>query len=239
MRSNIFRLFKYSLILFLFGCIFAYGVVVGIYKVFPYSQIYALKQLVQPNPYSVGRNREFRIELFEEFPTSADVVFIGDSITEGGEWSDFFPNIATSNRGVGSDATSDVLKRMDSILAVRPQVAFIMLGINDIYRDIHIDEVVANYRSIISTLRENNIEVFVQSTIQCQLTKCGQGKVSQVNLLNEKLQSLSNELDVSFVLLEDLSAEQGLRENYTYDGVHLTAEGYRYWVQRIDGVLSL
>jgi len=211
---------------------------VGIYKVFPYSQIYALKQLLNPNPYSVGRNREFRVELFEEFPTSAEVVFIGDSITEGGEWSDFFPNTATSNRGVGSDTTSDVLKRMDSILAVRPQVAFIMLGINDIYGDIHIDEVVANYRLIVSTLKENNIEVFVQSTIQCQLTKCGQGKVSQVNLLNEKLQSLSNELDVSFVLLADLSSEQGLRENYTYDGVHLTAEGYRYWVQLVDGVLS-
>ena len=207
----------------------------GIYKVFPY---YALKQLVHPNQYSVGRNREFRIELFENFPTSADVVFIGDSITEGGEWSDFFPNMATSNRGIGSDKTSDVLKRIDSILAVRPKVAFIMLGINDIYSDIAIDEVVTNYRSIVSTLREKNIEVFIQSTIQCQLTKCGGGKVSQVNLLNEELQSLSNELDVPFVLLADLSSEQGLRNDYTYDGIHLTAEGYRYWVQRIGGVLS-
>jgi len=232
------KLFRYSFILFVLLGVFGYGLVVAIYKVFPYSQIYALKQLVKPNPHADGRNGEHRVELFEKFPASADVVFIGDSITQGGEWSDFFPNLKTSNRGVSSDKTSDVLRRMDSIFAVAPQVAFIMLGINDIYNQVPTDEIVANYRSIISLLRDKNVSVVVQSTIQCQLTKCGQGKASQVNLLNDKLKSLTEELNVPYVLLTELSSQQGLDADYTYDGVHLTAIGYKRWVENIEAVLQ-
>ena len=63
-------------------------------------------------------------------------------------------------------------------------------------------------------------------------------ETSQVNLLNDKLKSLTEELDVPYVLLTDLSSQQGLDADYTYDGVHLTAIGYQRWVKNIETVLQ-
>jgi lysophospholipase L1-like esterase len=133
------RIIRCGIVSALLTIFFSYGVLVGVYKIFPHSQILAFKQFLMPNPSSIGRNKEYRIELFEKFSPSAEVVFIGDSITEGGEWTEFFPNLKVSNRGVGSDKTSDVLKRIDSIISVTPNTAFIMLGINDISGEIAID----------------------------------------------------------------------------------------------------
>lgn len=237
MFSSPSKLFKYLFILSVLGSIFAYGVAVGTYKIYPYSHISSLKQMIKVNTHEIRRNKEHRVQLFEEFPAYADIVFIGDSITEGGEWNDFFPNLNISNRGVGGDMTSDVIVRMDSVIAVNPKVAIIMLGINDIYNKVSNDEIVANYSSIVGMLVKNKVEVIIQSTIQCELKECGQDKVSQVNALNDKLLMLSHELNVSYVFLEDLSSQKGLSSDFTYDGVHLTADGYRNWVEEISEVL--
>ena len=53
----------------------------------------------------------------------------------------FFPTLAISNRGVAGDTSADILKRMDSLLSPDTKKVFIMLGINDIYKDISIDEI--------------------------------------------------------------------------------------------------
>ena len=232
------RIIRYGIVSAVLTSLFIYGLLVGVYQIFPYSQILAFKQFFMPNPVSVGRNKEYRIELFEKFTPPAEVVFVGDSITEGGEWAEFFPNLKVANRGVGSDKTSDVLKRIDSIISVTPNTAFVMLGINDILNEIAIDEIVYNYGSVISSLKVKGISVFVQSTIQCQVSRCGQKSVSKVNLLNEKLLVLADEYDVPFVYLADLSNSEGLDFGYTYDGIHLSAKGYMYWVKQIEPLLE-
>ena len=232
------RIIRYGIVSSVLTIFFSYGVLVGVYKIFPYSQILTFKQFLMPNPFSAERNREYRIELFEKFSSSAEVVFVGDSITERGEWAEFFPNLKVANRGVESDKTSDVLKRIDSIISVTPNTAFIMLGINDISGEIAIDEIVYKYGSVISSLKVKGISVFVQSTIQCQVSRCGQKSVSKVNLLNEKLLVLADDYDVPFVSLADLSKTEGLDVAYTYDGIHLTAKGYMYWVKQIEPLLE-
>ena len=113
-----------------------------------------------------------------------------------------------------------------------------MLGINDILNEIAIDEIVYNYGSVISSLKVKGISVFVQSTIQCQVSRCGQKSVSKVNLLNEKLLVLADDYDVPFVSLADLSNTEGLDVAYTYDGIHLSAKGYMYWVKQIELLLE-
>jgi len=232
------RIIRYGVILSVLTIFFSYGVLVGNYKLFPYSQILKFKQFIYPNPFSAGLKKENRIELFEEFSSSVEVVFIGDSITEEAEWSEFFPHLKVANRGVTGDKTSDVLNRIDSIISITPNTAFIMLGINDISGKIPIDEIVYNYGSIISSLKDKGISVFVQSTIQCQVSKCGQKFVTKVNLLNEKLLALANDYDVPFVFLADLSKTEGLDFAYTYDGVHLSAKGYIYWIKQIEPLLK-
>ena len=43
--------------------------------------------------------------------------------------------------------------------------------------------------------------VIIQSTIQCQIIKCGKERVSQINILNNYLQNLSLKNDVYFFRL--------------------------------------
>ena len=113
-----------------------------------------------------------------------------------------------------------------------------MLGINDILKNVPIDEIVTNYASIIALLKKQGMSVIVQSTIQCQPIKCGHQKVFDVNLINIKLEEVAQTYSVQFLRLDDLSDENGLDAKYTYDGVHLTSLGYKNWVSEIEGAFS-
>lgn len=47
-----------------------------------------------------------RVSLFEQLPISSDdILFIGNSITDGGEWSELFQNSHVKNRGISGDTT--------------------------------------------------------------------------------------------------------------------------------------
>ena len=106
------------------GC-FAYGVYVGVYKAFPYDYVYSLRQLIKSYPLATERNGESRrVAQFEFVSTAADIVFIGDSITEGGIWNEFLPQYNVVNRGVGGDKASDILQRLDSFISVKPKIGF-------------------------------------------------------------------------------------------------------------------
>jgi lysophospholipase L1-like esterase len=110
------------------------------------------------------------------------VCFIGDSITHANffkyhidEFYTFrFPNekIKMYNCGSAGDGTANVIKRLDyDILAKKPNKATIMLGMNDIPRDLYCDDgsllekeraivdYQANLEFIISKLQENHIEI--------------------------------------------------------------------------------
>lgn len=222
----------YTLFFVIIFLSFSYGFAVGKYKFFPYKQLFAIKQFA--NEDLNERNREYRIEIFEKFSPSVEIVLIGDSITEYGEWNDFFPSKKLSNRGVAGDTTKDVILRMDSIYTSKARKAFLMIGINDIYANLSINRIVENYKKIISSLKDKNFVVIAQSTIQCQLEICGTDRVAKVNLLNKELENLGKAEDIIFLNLGELSSENGLNKDFTYDGIHLNALGYRYWVSKID-----
>jgi hypothetical protein len=227
-RINIFILVSLSFILF------SYGFIVGKFEIFPYQELKLLKKTFALNKIDrLERNGEQRILMFQKFSPNAELAFIGDSITNEGEWSDFFPTLKVVNRGIGGDKTSDILARMDSILSTKPNKAFIMIGINDIHRNISISKVLENYEAIIDLLIDADIEVVVQSTIQCELIICGSEHVQSVNLLNDSLALLSTSKRIKFLNLGELSSIGGLSSEYTYDGVHLNLRGYVVWVDKI------
>ena len=213
---------KNILIVLLIGFAFTYGVAVGIYKIFPFEQIRVVKKFFIPEQQAnilakvlELRNNEFRrISLFEEFSPKVDVVFVGDSITEGAEWSDFFPNISVANRGVGGNTTADILRRLDSIVSLKPEYAFIMVGINDIHSGVLLSDILSRYAAIVESLRKNGIEVVIQSTIQCQPSECF-SKSEIVNELNASLKQYAKSLNIRFIQLGALSKKDGLESIYT------------------------
>ena len=175
-----------------------------------------------------------RNQLFEVFAPKVDVVMIGDSLTEGVIWSEVFPNIRIANRGVSGDRTIDILNRIDVILNLQPKKVFILAGLNDFASGANVDQAFETYVKILKRLREKNIEVYVQSTIECSRIRCG-NQDDEVQALNVKLQKYAKEEHLVFIDLNNkLSSKRlGLLPRYTSDGIHLTADGYVVWSQMI------
>ena len=67
------------------------------------------------------------------------------------------------------------------------------------------------------------------------MDKCGD-KIYKVRELNKRLSAYAEQHDITFIDLNTaLSREsQGLLEDYTYDGMHLSANGFIQWKKMID-----
>ena len=77
-----------------------------------------------------GEYYDQRRSLFEVLPIrSSDIVFLGNSITDGGEWAELFDNRHVRNRGISGDQTGWMLGRLDPILAGHPKRLFLMLSL--------------------------------------------------------------------------------------------------------------
>ena len=84
-----------------------------------------------------------RATLFEELPvTSKDIIFLGNSITNGGEWSELLNNKHVKNRGISGDICMGVYDRLDAILKGKPAKIFLLIGINDVSRGTSADTIV-------------------------------------------------------------------------------------------------
>ena len=63
---------------------------------------------------------------------SADIVFLGDSITHEGSWEEYFLECQTVNRGINGDTVQGVIDRLPDVLALEPKKLFLMIGVNDL-----------------------------------------------------------------------------------------------------------
>ena len=162
------------------------------------------------------------------------IVMIGDSITYGGNWNDLFPTITIENRGVSGNKTEDILKRMEPILALKPHKAFVMAGINDIYGGLSINIIFKNYINIINLLQNQNIIVYIQSTLECSRYYCGDN-IEKVRALNNKLTVYADGQKITYININDAltSEKDGLISDYTNDGTHLLDKGYLIWSKTI------
>ena len=165
---------------------------------------------------------------------------IGDSLTDGAEWKEMFPEQDIVNRGIDGDTTHGVLARLDSIMKLEPKEVFVMIGIND-FAEQHrpLASVFAHYRTLIRRLSQTGAQVFVQSTLPCNESKGAWKSCAslnpQIRQLNARLKTLASENDnVIFLDLRPVLARKGgLKRELTYDGVHLNGEGYRLWKDAI------
>ncbi|MEU7821705.1 GDSL-type esterase/lipase family protein [Catellatospora sp. NPDC049133] len=109
--------------------------------------------------------------------TAPTVLFIGDSITDSGRHDDpdglgdgyvrrvaeaIGPKARWLNRGITSNSTRDLLARWDTdVLAERPALVSVLVGINDTWRRYHradpmaAEEFDANYRALLDPLAAN------------------------------------------------------------------------------------
>ncbi|MFH0289495.1 GDSL-type esterase/lipase family protein [Vibrio owensii] len=181
-------------------------------------------------------------ELKSDVITEADVVFLGDSITDFVEWSELFES-AVLNRGINGDTTGGVLNRINSILSLRPNKVFILLGVNDIQSRIDTNTTTKNLREIVNALTNQGVNVYLQSVLPVNTELYNKHIVpripsintptnEKVKVINDTLIQLSEKSPlVHYLSLSDLLNKNSgtIKENYTYDGLHLNGNGVSVW----------
>jgi lysophospholipase L1-like esterase len=179
-----------------------------------------------------------KLSMFEQMPTPKKaIVWLGDSITDGGEWSELFPQYNTMNRGISSDNTFGVLNRLYEVVKRKPRKVFLLIGINDIARGVPDEVILRNYRKMIDRIQLQSpaTKIYVQSLLPTNNNftqfKNHQNKTEHVLKVNEGLKKLCTEKKITYINLYDafLNSEGKLHEKYTNDGLHLTGEGYLRW----------
>ena len=167
------------------------------------------------------------------------IVMLGNSITKGVSWNELLGYDKIVNRGISRDITSKFLLRLDDIISINPKYCFIMGGINDLYDDIPVDTVFSNYLKIINRLIDNNIIPVIQSTLYVSPQwKRHIEKNEEVAKLNSLLIKLALEKNLLFVNVNNvLSDGKILIDDYTTDGVHLNAKGYKLWGAELEKLI--
>lgn len=170
----------------------------------------------------------------------ANIVMLGNSITHGVNWNELLGRNDIAERGIPSDIVEGFLSRLNYIYKLNPRICFIMGGINDIYSGYSAETVFAEYVKVITELRSHNIIPVIQSTLfVSQKWHHAREKNPEVNKLNLLLKNYAEKNNLTFVdLIPKMTHDGLLRDELTYDGLHLNANGYEIWREELDLLLS-
>jgi len=174
-----------------------------------------------------------RADLYRFTPIKeGDIVFMGDSITDGGCWEEFFPGLPVKNRGINADTTVGVLNRLGTILYRSPAAIFLLIGTNDMnwWAYSHDDEILETYEKILQNcmMVSPSTKVFVQSILPRK-----KKHFRHVLRINEKLQGLAKKYGDEYIDLfpHFVDKEGEMKSHFTNDHLHLMSPGYKKWVE--------
>ncbi len=177
--------------------------------------------------------------LFELLPISGrDIVFLGNSITDGCEWAELFDNPRIKNRGISADRTYFMLERLDPIVEGRPKKLFLLIGINDLGANESPESVVENIGRIVERFQRESprTRIYVQSVFPvndsfAKYAKRQGSKDAEILRVNAALEKLCVERGITYIDVYSALADGNgkLRSELTNDGLHLLGEGYMVW----------
>lgn len=173
------------------------------------------------------------------------ILFLGDSITDEGDWSELFPDSPVENRGIGGDTTLGVLNRLDQVIALQPSQIFLMIGTNDLCFGRSIPDTMTNYRQIVNRLRAElpTTKIYIQSVLPFNDTLFPSRSFrtnKNIKQLNVEIKKLAQTDHLPYIDLTPTftDANGRLPANYTTDGLHLNKLGYLQWREQIKDLLK-
>ena len=187
----------------------------------------------------LARYRAANAGLRPPAPNDNRVVFFGDSITEGWDLEGCFPDKPYINRGICAQTTPQMLLRFrQDVIALRPTTVVIHAGTNDIGGNtgpMLIEDIEANYASMVEIAQANSIRVIVSSLLPPPHQETLPSRYSLFKHPPEKILELNRWLkDYSasqrcdfldyFGAMSD--AEGFVRRSFSEDGLHPTQAGY-------------
>ena len=158
------------------------------------------------------------------------IVMLGNSITAEGVWHELLQNSDIINRGVIGDGTSDILERLDPIIAAKPRKIFLLSGVNDLLFT-PLSKIEENYEKIVSRiiLETPTTQLYLESVlpIHNDLRRSGM-KNEDIDTLNLAISRSAKKYSLTYIDLNSKlkNTEGSLQTELSLDGIHLNGEGY-------------
>lgn len=170
--------------------------------------------------------------------TSDDMVFFGNSITAHCNWAKLFNNPHVRNRGISGDLTFGLIDRLQDIITGHPKKVFILIGINDISRNVPDSIIIRNYKRIIGWIREGSPSTHIYFCtllpVNASFNKFRNhyGKDEHILAENNAIRMLkAKNVTIIDLYPNFLDSENHLKAEYTTDGLHPNDAGYQVWVK--------
>lgn len=179
-----------------------------------------------------------------EVGKKAQLIFIGDSITQGWEgegkevWAGRFAQYDAVNLGIGGDRTQHVLWRLENgnLEGLSPKAAVVMIGTNNSNgEDNSAEQIAEGVRAIVKKLRSSLPEtriLLIPIFPRGENPNAQRGKILQTNQILQKL------VDGEYVRWVDFGHqfinEQGqIPREIMPDYLHLSRKGYEMWADAL------
>jgi lysophospholipase L1-like esterase len=167
------------------------------------------------------------------------LVFIGDSLTQWGDWEQRFPGYQVTNLGISGETVEGLLARRERIRAQidNPDFIFLMTGINNIASEQY--DIIPAYREIVRNLTTwyKQATIVVQSLLPVNIEWVGNDVIQDIN---RRLEELAHESSVEYldVFKVFVDAKRTPKNGYlSDDGVHLANKGYDAWAKEVERFL--
>lgn len=205
-----------------------------------------------------------KFRILNKYVKKGQILFTGSSLMEQFPINEFLMTEKTDciiyNRGIGGFTTTDMLANMDTqILDLEPSKIFINIGTNDIsYPLLSFEEVLAhamgNYGQILTQIQTRlpNTEVYmmayypVNETAKVPQDEWGENLFINRNnrnlpIANEAVKKLAKKFGYHYIDVNNgLTDERGmLKKEFTVEGIHMYANGYRVVFENMKPYLNL
>ena len=176
-----------------------------------------------------------------------DLVFLGDSITQGWErsgrkvWQEYYGRRKAINLGFDGDRTQHVLWRLEhgEVDGLSPRAVVVLIGINNIGENTA-DQIADGIKAVVSMLRDKlpRTKILLMGVFPYQQNPGGlRDKIKQVNLLAAQLADgrTIHHLDIGDQFLRP---DGMLPPQVMPDFLHPNEKGYRIWAKAIEPKLA-
>ncbi len=173
----------------------------------------------------------------EKLHLDVDVVFFGNSITEGSSFEKYFPEVSICNLGYPGDNTDGMLLRVRQIKAVNPEKVFVMAGINGL--QFQTEQVFTEkYATMVDSIKQAvpDAKIYLQSILPVNPSMTSGKSFSKEKIMkcNEIVRGIAEQRGCVYVDLYRLYAVDGIMPaELTRDGLHLFQASYDRWAEEI------
>ena len=175
---------------------------------------------------------------------SNQVIFMGDSITEGMNFNTYFPNKPYVNRGISAQTTPQMLVRFRSdVINLHPNVVIILAGINDLVgvkEDDSVESIAGHIKSMSELAQAHRIKVILASVLPVCGDIAKRRLPSKILEMNAILKSYAAENGILY--LDYFSAFVGndglLKSEFTHDCLHMNQAGYNIMAPLAEAIIQ-